>query len=111
MSPYRSQSRNTRSCLIVWTSRMSKGSGGGFFRGRAGMRAEFIGRATGRPIRTGALAIIPRDQGGDVPSVTIHDFRVTDAVLAQTDPDAGDVVYLGPAGGAAFPFVVWRRLS
>jgi hypothetical protein len=46
-----------------------------------------------------------------VPSVTIHDFRVTDAVLAQTDPDAGDVVYLGPAGGAAFPFVVWRRLS
>jgi hypothetical protein len=43
--------------------------------------------------------------------VTIHDFRVTDAVLAQTDPDAGDVVYLGPSGGAAFPFVVWRRLS
>jgi hypothetical protein len=44
-------------------------------------------------------------------SVTIHDFRVTDAVLAQTDPDAGDVVYLGPAGNAAFPFVVARRLS
>ena len=44
-------------------------------------------------------------------AVTIHDFRVTDAVLAQTDADAGDVVYLGPAGGAAFPFVVWRRLS
>lgn len=43
--------------------------------------------------------------------VTIHDFRVTDMVLAQTDPDAGDVVYLGPAGNAAFPFVVWRRLS
>lgn len=43
--------------------------------------------------------------------VTIHDFRVTDAVLAQTDPDAGDVVYLGPAGNASFPFVVWRRLS
>ena len=44
-------------------------------------------------------------------AVTIHDFRVTDAVLAQTDPDAGDVVYLGPSGKAAFPFVVWRRLS
>ncbi len=43
--------------------------------------------------------------------VTIHDFRVTDAVLAKTDPDAGDVVYLGPSGKAAFPFVVWRRLS
>jgi len=46
-----------------------------------------------------------------VPAVTIHDFRVTDAILAQTDPDAGDVVFLGPAGNAAFPFVVWRRLS
>jgi hypothetical protein len=46
-----------------------------------------------------------------VPAVAIHDFRVTDAILAQTDPDAGDVVYLGPAGHAAFPFVVWRRLS
>lgn len=44
-------------------------------------------------------------------TVTIHDFRVTDMVLAQTDPDAGDVVYLGPQGKAAFPFVVWRRLS
>ena len=43
--------------------------------------------------------------------LTIHDFRVTDSVLAKTDPDAGDVVYLGPAGNAAFPFVVWRRLS
>ena len=41
----------------------------------------------------------------------IHDFRVTDAILAQTDPDAGDVVFLGPAGNAAFPFVVWRKLS
>ena len=46
-----------------------------------------------------------------MPSVTIHDFRVTDAVLAQTDPDAGDIVFLGPAGNAAFPFVIWRRLS
>jgi hypothetical protein len=46
-----------------------------------------------------------------VTSVAIHDFRVTDAILAQTDPDAGDVVFLGPSGNAAFPFVVWRRLS
>ena len=46
-----------------------------------------------------------------MPRVSIHDFRVTDAVLARTDPNAGDVVYLGPSGGAAFPFVVWRRLS
>jgi hypothetical protein len=46
-----------------------------------------------------------------VPAVTIHDFRVTDAILAQTDPDAGDVVFLGPSGNAAFPFAVVRRLS
>lgn len=46
-----------------------------------------------------------------MPRVTIHDFRVTDFVLAQTDPDAGNVVYLGPTGNAGFPFVVWRRLS
>ena len=46
-----------------------------------------------------------------MPTVAIHDFRVTDSILAQTDPDAGDVVYLGPTGNAAFPFVVWRRLS
>lgn len=46
-----------------------------------------------------------------MPAVAIHDFRVTDAILARTDPDAGDVIYLGPSGGAAFPFVIWRRLS
>jgi hypothetical protein len=46
-----------------------------------------------------------------VPTVKIHDFRVTDTVLARTDPDAGNVVYLGPKGNAAFPFVIWRRLS
>ena len=46
-----------------------------------------------------------------MPTVTIHDFRVTDSILARTDADAGDVVYLGPSGGAAFPFVIWRRLS
>ena len=44
-------------------------------------------------------------------STTIHDFRVVDSVLAQTDPDAGNVVFLGPTGNAAFPFVLWRRLS
>jgi len=44
-------------------------------------------------------------------SVTIHDFRVTDRVLAETEPDAGDVVYLGLVGSVAYPFVVVRRLS
>lgn len=46
-----------------------------------------------------------------MPTITIHDFRVIDGILARTDSDAGDVVYLGPSGGAAFPFVIWRRLS
>ena len=79
---------------------MSTGRGGGFFRVRTGMRAgvyrcSVADRTRGRP------SLYSRgDQGGNVPSVTIHDFRVTDAVLAQTDPDAGDVVYLGPAGNA-----------
>ncbi|GAC1417920.1 MAG: hypothetical protein NVSMB57_12720 [Actinomycetota bacterium] len=41
----------------------------------------------------------------------IIDFRITDSILAQTDPNAGDVVYLGPHGTAAFPFVVWRKVS
>lgn len=46
-----------------------------------------------------------------MPRVVIHDFRVTDRFLADTDPDAGDVVYVGPGGSVAFPFVVWRKLS
>lgn len=46
-----------------------------------------------------------------MPRLTIHDFRVTDSILAQTDRDAGDVVFLGPNGTAAFPFVVWRKVS
>lgn len=46
-----------------------------------------------------------------MPRLTIHDFRVTDSVLAQSDPNAGDVVYLGPHGTGAFPFVVWRKVS
>lgn len=41
----------------------------------------------------------------------LHDFRVTDRILAETDPDAGDVVFSGPKGTATFPFVVYRRLS
>jgi len=43
--------------------------------------------------------------------VTIHDFRITDRVLAETEPDAGDVVFLGAGGSVAFPFVAVRRLS
>ncbi|MHB8513232.1 MAG: hypothetical protein ACYDCC_13800 [Actinomycetota bacterium] len=46
-----------------------------------------------------------------MPRLKIHDFRITDSILAQTDPNAGDVVYLGPHGNAAFPFVVWRKVS
>lgn len=46
-----------------------------------------------------------------MPKAVIHDFRVTDKVLAQTDPDAGDIVYLGRHGNTLFPFVVSRRVS
>lgn len=46
-----------------------------------------------------------------MPRLTIHDFRVTDSVLAQSDPNAGDVVYLGPHGTGAFPFVVVRKVA
>jgi len=46
-----------------------------------------------------------------VPDVHIHDFRITDRVLAETDPDAADVVYLGARGSTAYPFVVVRRLA
>src|SRR5258706_5822314 len=46
-----------------------------------------------------------------MPDVTIHDFRVTDRVLAETEPDAADVVFLGPGGDVAFPFVAARKLS
>lgn len=45
------------------------------------------------------------------PKLMIHDFRVTDSVLAQTDPNAGDIVFLGAGGGTAMPFVVWRKVS
>lgn len=46
-----------------------------------------------------------------MPRAVIHDFRVTDRVLAETDPEAGDVVFAGPRGTVTFPFVVLRRLS
>ncbi|MBI4729107.1 MAG: hypothetical protein HY775_06340 [Acidobacteria bacterium] len=46
-----------------------------------------------------------------MPKVVIHDFRVTDKILAETDPDAGNVVYLGRTGTAGLPFVVLRRVS
>ncbi len=41
----------------------------------------------------------------------LHDFRVVDQVLAETDPDAGNVVYVGTGGSTAYPFVVARRVS
>ncbi|HEX9695415.1 MAG TPA: hypothetical protein VGB64_03775 [Actinomycetota bacterium] len=46
-----------------------------------------------------------------MPRLKIHDFRITDSILAQTDRDAGDIVFLGPSGTTAFPFVVWRKIS
>lgn len=46
-----------------------------------------------------------------MPKLTIHDFRITDRVLAETDPDAGDIVYVPPGGGTPFPFVVWRKVA
>lgn len=43
--------------------------------------------------------------------VTVLEFRVADRVLAQSDPGSGDVVFLGPQGSVAFPFVVERKLQ
>lgn len=43
--------------------------------------------------------------------VRIHDFRVVDQVLFDSDPDAGNVVYVGTSGNAAYPFTVARRIS
>src|SRR5439155_9860836 len=51
------------------------------------------------------------DQGVAVPNVTVHDFRVLDRVLAETDPNAGDVVFLGARVDIAYPFLVIRRIS
>lgn len=44
-------------------------------------------------------------------SLTIRDFRITDRVLAESDPDAGDVVFLGANGSVAAPFVCARTLA
>lgn len=46
-----------------------------------------------------------------MPTVNIHDFRVTDRVLAETEPDSADLVYIGARGTSAFPFVVLRKIS
>jgi hypothetical protein len=46
-----------------------------------------------------------------MPDVKIHDFRVVDRVLGETEPDAGDIVYLGARGTIAYPFLAMRRLS
>ena len=46
-----------------------------------------------------------------MPDVTVHDFRITDRVLADTEPDAADVVYLGAIGNVAAPFVIRRTLA
>ena len=46
-----------------------------------------------------------------MPNVTVHDFRVLDRVLAETDANAGDVVFLGARGDIAYPFLVIRRIS
>ncbi|MGZ4141272.1 MAG: hypothetical protein ACXVQY_02075 [Actinomycetota bacterium] len=46
-----------------------------------------------------------------MPSVTVHDFRILDRVLAETDPNAADVVFIGARGDIAYPFLVIRRIS
>jgi hypothetical protein len=46
-----------------------------------------------------------------VPDVTVHDFRIVDRILAETEPEAADVVFLGARGHVAYPFVVVRRIS
>jgi hypothetical protein len=51
------------------------------------------------------------DEGASVPNVTVHDFRILDRVLAETDPDASDVVFVGARGDIAYPFLVIRRVS
>lgn len=43
--------------------------------------------------------------------VKILDLRIVDRVLAETEPDAADVVFLGARGRIAYPFVVVRRLA
>jgi hypothetical protein len=43
--------------------------------------------------------------------VRIIDFRICDRVLAETEADAGDTVFLGPSGTTAYSFLIIRRLS
>ncbi len=43
--------------------------------------------------------------------VKVHDFRIVDAVLGESDPDAANVVYIGTGGTLSYPFVVARRVS
>jgi hypothetical protein len=43
--------------------------------------------------------------------IRVHDFRVVDQVLFDSDPDAGNIVYVGTTGSVAYPFTVARRVS
>lgn len=43
--------------------------------------------------------------------LTVRDFRITDRVLAESDPEASDVVFVGAAGSTAAPFVCVRKLA
>jgi hypothetical protein len=43
--------------------------------------------------------------------LTVRDFRITDRVLAESDPDASDVVFIGASGTTAAPFVCIRRVA
>lgn len=44
-------------------------------------------------------------------SLIVRDFRITDRVLAESDPDSADLVFLGTHGNVAAPFVCARKLS
>ena len=43
--------------------------------------------------------------------LNLRDFRITDRVLAESDPDAADVVFIGASGTTAAPFACIRRLA
>lgn len=43
--------------------------------------------------------------------MVIHDFRVLDRVLAETDPGAADVVFIGANGSVAAPFLCVRTVG
>jgi len=44
-------------------------------------------------------------------TVDVHDFRILDRVLAESDPNAADIVYVSPRGNVAYPFLVIRTIS